>query len=118
MSRLSRWLGTSPAARQDESLPADWAMWRQACGGCGRSARALVEMLTPQAFSLAHQMLGRREDAQDAVQDAFMRLWRSDPGDNRGARLSTYFNTIVINRCKTQTVGAQGGAAQPGGPGR
>lgn len=30
-----------------------------------------------------------------------MRLWRSTPSDEGSARLSTYFNTIVINRCRS-----------------
>ena len=50
---------------------------------------------------IAIQLVGKREDAQDAVQDAFMRLWRSHPSDTRGARLATYFNTIVINCCRS-----------------
>lgn len=101
MSRLSRWLGGAAKPDQASEPGGDWRLWRQACDGCASSARQLVQSLTPQAFSLALQMLGKREDAQDAVQDAFLRLWRSAPSDTHGARLSTYFNTIVINRCRT-----------------
>jgi RNA polymerase sigma-70 factor (ECF subfamily) len=39
------------------------------------------------------------------VQDAFARLWRSAPSDTRGASLATYFNTIVINRCRSLLTG-------------
>lgn len=79
----------------------DWALWRRACDGDRASAQRLVRQLTPQAYGLAIQWLGRREDAEDAVQEAFLRLWRSVPSADRGARLSTYFNTIVINRCRS-----------------
>ncbi len=82
----------------------DWALWRQACAGHEPSATELVHRLTTCAYQLAMQMLGKPEDAQDVVQESFLRLWRSQPSDTHGARLSTYFNTIVINRCKSQLV--------------
>lgn len=101
VTRLAQWLaGTAaPPVAGD-----DWQLWREACAGRASSATQLVRSLMPQALGLALQMLGRREDAEDAVQDAFARLWRSEPSDTRGARLATYFNTIVINRCKSLLV--------------
>lgn len=91
----------------------DWALWSRACAGCPRSAQALVERLTPTAYALAWQLLRRREDAEDAVQDAFVRLWRSRPSDDRGARLSTYFNTIVVNRCRSHATARRELATDP-----
>jgi RNA polymerase sigma-70 factor, ECF subfamily len=38
------------------------------------------------------------------VQTAFVRLWQSRPSDAHGARLATYFNTIVINGCRNLLV--------------
>jgi len=112
VSRLNGWLasaatlagqvGRRATATASPSPADDWALWRRACGGDTRSASQLVRTLTPQAFGLAIQLLGKSEDAQDAVQDAFLRLWRSHPSDGHGARLSTYFNTIVINCCRSQ----------------
>ena len=81
-----------------------WLLWQQACGGNNSSATALVRQLTPQALRMAMQLLHHAEDAQDAVQDSFLRLWNSQAEDTGGAQLSTYFNTIVINRCKTQLI--------------
>ncbi len=54
-----------------------WALWHDANRGHARAAERLVRRLTPQAFALAMRLVGRREDAEDAVQDAFVRLWRS-----------------------------------------
>lgn len=79
----------------------DWTLWHQACTGDAPSATALVRSLTPQAHGLAMQLLRKTEDAQDVVQESFLRLWSSQPSDARGAQLATFFNTIVINRCKT-----------------
>ena len=81
-----------------------WALWQRACEGDPGSARSLVQLLTPTALALARQMLGKPEDAEDAVQESFLRLWSARPEDLHGAQLSTYFNTIVLNRCRTQLV--------------
>jgi len=106
VSRLTQWLSTAAerAGVSGVGVPSpsgDWQLWREACAGRAASATRLVQALTPQAYGLAIQMVGRREDAQDVVQDAFLRLWRSRPSDTRGAKLSTYFNTIVINCCRS-----------------
>ncbi|HEY1103083.1 MAG TPA: sigma-70 family RNA polymerase sigma factor [Burkholderiaceae bacterium] len=102
VNRLGRWLGG--AARPPRPAEDAWALLRQAHAGDAPSAAALVRALAPQAYGLAIRMVGRREDAEDAVQDAFVRLWRSRPADTHGARLSTYFNTIVLNCCRTLLV--------------
>jgi len=80
----------------------DWSLWQRARTGDEPGAAELVRLLTPQALGLASQLLRRREDAEDAVQEAFLRLWRSSPSAHHGSRLATYFNTIVINRCRTR----------------
>lgn len=96
--RLAGWLGrlARPAA------PADgWALWQRACAGDAAAATALVHQLTPQALGLTMQLLHQRADAEDVVQESFLRLWRSRPDAHQGATLGTYFNTIVINRCRS-----------------
>jgi len=100
--RLTQWFGAALSrAPRPRAAPADWTLWRAACSGDAASAAGLVQALTPQAYGLALRLLGRREDAEDAVQEAFLRLWRATPRDDRSAQLSTYFNTIVINRCRS-----------------
>lgn len=115
MSRLTGWLESAAArVRTGAVSPAnDWTLWREACAGNARSAQKLVRALTPQAYGLALQLLRRRGDAEDAVQDAFLRLWRSHPSDNQGATLSTYFNTIVINRCRSRWAAQREDATDP-----
>lgn len=105
MSQLGGKLGRVLAGGRTP-LPAgeDWALWQRACNGDGPGATLLVRHLAPQAHGIAMQLLRKNEDAQDVVQESFLRLWNSEPSDARGARLATYFNTIVINRCKTHLV--------------
>lgn len=106
MAAVSRrpWLATVGLLAPSPAPGDDWALLRQACAGHPPSAQQLVKALTPQAYSLAIRLVGRREDAEDAVQDAFVRLWRSTPDSTRGATLATYFNTIVLNRCRSLLV--------------
>jgi RNA polymerase sigma-70 factor (ECF subfamily) len=102
LAAAARWVGV---ARAPVSEPLnDWALWRAACAGDAGSATQLVRLLTPQAHGLAMQLVARREDAEDLVQESFLRLWGSNPSDTRGASLATFFNTIVINRCKSWLV--------------
>lgn len=105
VSRLSDWLGQATGRAGRVAPGEDWRLWQAACAGHAEAATRLVALLTPQAYGLALQMLGRAEDAEDVVQEAYVRLWRSTPSDEHGARLSTYFNTIVLNRCRSLLVG-------------
>jgi RNA polymerase sigma-70 factor, ECF subfamily len=111
-------LTTRPPAEPGVGAPAsaraaDWDQWHAARRGDAAAARALVHGLTGQALGLALRMLGRAEDAEDVVQEAFMRLWRSDPRDDAGATIATYFNTIVLNRCRTLLVSRREWATDP-----
>ena len=99
LGAAARWVGGTRTLASDPLD--DWALWRAACTGNPDSATLLVRRLTPQAHGLAMQLVGRQEDAEDLVQESFLRLWGSHPSDTRGAGLATYFNTIVINRCKS-----------------
>lgn len=93
------------SVRRALGLPVnDWDLWRLATSGDPRAAEALVSQLAPAALALARQMLGRLEDAEDVVQESFLRLWGAQADGSRGAQLSTYFHTIVLNRCRSLLV--------------
>ena len=47
----------------------------------------------------AQRMLGRREDAEDAVQQTFLKLYRGIRRFRAGARFSTYLFRIHLNVC-------------------
>lgn len=100
---IGRRLGLLPHAPSAEAAAQDagWTLWRKACAGDASCATQLVRQLAPQAHSLAWHIVRHTEDAQDMVQESFLRLWGSHPSASQGAALSTYFNTIVINRCKS-----------------
>lgn len=61
----------------------------------------LVERLHPRALRFAHRMLGPTADAEDAVQDSFVRVWRALPRFRVGAPFDPWFFKILGNRCRT-----------------
>lgn len=95
--RIARMLHGTDAASTDP-----WALWSAARAGDAASARALVERLAPRALALARQVLRDPAEAEDIVQESLLRLWRSDADARHGSALSTYFHTIVLNRCRSR----------------
>lgn len=47
----------------------------------------------------AQRLLGRPQEAEDAVQETFLKLYRGISGFRRGARFSTYLFQILNNTC-------------------
>src|SRR5436190_23064066 len=72
----------------------------------GDAAEAAVEVLFrrsyPSLLRIAYALLGTREGAEDAVQDAFVSLYRHWSGlrDQRAAE--TYVRSAVLNRCRSR----------------
>src|SRR5262249_50007825 len=57
----------------------------------------LVEKYEGRAFWIAYHMLGHTDDAQDVVQDAFVRAFRALPRFRLGKPFYTWFCQIVIH---------------------
>lgn len=49
----------------------------------------------------AYHMLGSREDAEEAVQDSFVRAYRSLGDCRQPERFAAWLFTILVNRCRT-----------------
>ena len=92
-AEASPWLAklTRLGVRSDVDLLA------AARGGDPHAARRLVASLSEAAHGLAWRMLGNTGDAQDVVQEGFIKLLKSP---FRGeSKLSTYFHTLVSRLC-------------------
>ena len=61
--------------------------------------RYLVELYQRQAISHATAILGNREDAQDAVQDAFVDAFRSLKNFDESRAFYPWFYVLLRNRC-------------------
>lgn len=59
----------------------------------------LFDTYADDAFRLAYSYLGSRHDAEDVVQDVFVKLIRSDISITKGKEKS-YILTMVANKCR------------------
>ncbi len=56
-----------------------------------------IEKYKGMAYSIAYRILGRREDAEETVQDAFLKAFRSLDKFRGSSKFSTWFYRIVVN---------------------
>ncbi|HLB81668.1 MAG TPA: RNA polymerase sigma factor [Gemmatimonadales bacterium] len=62
---------------------------------------ALVARYRDRLARYAVHMLGNREDAEEALQDAFVRAYRSLERCDDAARFGAWLYGILVNRCRT-----------------
>src|SRR3981081_2321335 len=63
---------------------------------------ALIQPLIQPAYRVAFSLLGDRQQAEDAVQEAAMRAWRHAPRLREDTRtLRPWFLTVVVNQCRS-----------------
>jgi RNA polymerase sigma-70 factor (ECF subfamily) len=71
--------------------------------GCRRGDISAFEELYrsqgPRMKSVAFNILGNTTDAEDAVQEAFLRVYRARAGFKGSARLGTWMFRILVNAC-------------------
>jgi RNA polymerase sigma-70 factor, ECF subfamily len=63
--------------------------------------RVLVERYRDRYARYAFHMLGNREDAEEALQDAFVRAYRSLSRCEEPERFGAWLFRILVNRCRT-----------------
>ncbi|WP_225834898.1 RNA polymerase sigma factor [Streptomyces sp. NK08204] len=73
----------------------------RAAEGDEEAFAVLVQRHGRPLLALAHGMLGNPEDAEDAVQDAFVSAWRRLPEYRHSAQFRTWMYRITVNRCLT-----------------
>ncbi len=78
----------------------------RAAAGDEAAFEALVRRHERALFNLAMRLLGDRDDALDAVQDAFLRAYRSLPRFRGEASFRTWITGIAINVCRSRLVSA------------
>ncbi len=67
--------------------------------GDGDAFRQLVERSNLNVYRLAYDMTGNRHDAEDLVQEVYIRAYRSLGNFRREAKWSTWLYRITINIC-------------------
>jgi RNA polymerase sigma-70 factor (ECF subfamily) len=86
-----------------------------------RAFEQIYEAHVSRLKSLALQMLGNRQDAEDAVQDAFIKVYRGAAGFQGQSSLGTWICRILINTCydllRTRKPQAEEAGREPVAPG-
>jgi RNA polymerase sigma-70 factor (ECF subfamily) len=72
-------------------------LWERLRAGDPRATEAWVREQAPRLLSVARRILRSEEDAQDAVQDAFLAAFRALGEFGGGAALSTWLHRIAVN---------------------
>ena len=74
---------------------------RRVLGGDTEAYATLVARYRDRLARYAVHMLGNREDAEEALQDAFVRAYRSLERCDDAARFGAWLYGILVNRCRT-----------------
>ena len=82
----------------------DDELMRRAGSGDRTAFARLVERHMPRAVALATRVAGNRTDAEEIVQEAFLRSWLKAPDWHDaamvgGARFTTWFTRVLVNLC-------------------
>ncbi len=79
--------------------PVDEEEWLDRARGGDREAfRRIVETYRNRAYGLALRIVGSEPDAEEAAQDAFVRVWRALPQFRGESKFSTWLYRVVV-RC-------------------
>ena len=77
------------------------ALVREARTGDVRAFASLVDAYYARALRFALHMLADRNDAEEAVQDTFVRVYRALPTYEERETFEPWFFRILANRCRT-----------------
>lgn len=72
---------------------------RKAMEGNTEAFRVIVTQNQAFAYSISYRFLGNAEDAEDVVQEAFIRLWKNVHKYNPEVKLTTWLYRIIANLC-------------------
>jgi RNA polymerase sigma-70 factor (ECF subfamily) len=93
----------SLSAGIDSAGPNDLALEqaiRRAKAGDAAAFEQIIICYQHRALSIAWRMLGNREDARDAAQETFLRVYKYLKGFNPDQDFSGWFYRIVVNVCR------------------
>jgi len=85
-------------------MSSEKALVQQAKAGDRNAFAALVSAYEGKIYNLALRYLGNREDALDASQEVFLRVFRFLPGFQEESGFSTWIYRIGVNVCKDMLI--------------
>jgi len=99
MKGLAKESGNTRERRFEEA--SDLLAIQETLRGNRNAFAQIVERYTPLLYSLAFRMLGRGEEAQEAVQEIFLRAYRALPRFRLERRFHPWLYTIALNYLRT-----------------
>ena len=82
-------------------VAADAQIVRAVLGGDTEAFGALVDRYHERCLRLATHIVGNREDAEDAVQETFLRAYRFLSGYREREKFAAWLYKILVNQCRT-----------------
>lgn len=86
--------------RREGGGPEEEALIRRAMSGDTEAYGELVERYQQRIFNLVGRMVGRREAAEDLVQEIFIKAFRKIGGFRFESSFFTWLYTIALNTCR------------------
>jgi RNA polymerase sigma-70 factor (ECF subfamily) len=94
-------LADGPAGRKREMPMDDPALVEALRTGDPHAPRVLIKRFQGVVFGLCYRMMSHRQDAEDVVQDTFLRALRAIGGFDAARPLRPWLLQIAANRCRT-----------------
>lgn len=93
-------LNTPSPAQRECPTQDEWATYlRRVADGDEMAIRRLYESFSPRLLGLAYRILGRMDDAEEALQDSFVQIWKKASSyDPEKASVETWVFLIVRRR--------------------
>jgi RNA polymerase sigma-70 factor, ECF subfamily len=85
----------------------DRAIIHQVLSGDVEAYARLVERHYDRCARIAIRILGNREDAEEAIQDAFLRAYKALGDYEERERFSAWLTRILVNQCRTVLASAR-----------
>jgi RNA polymerase sigma-70 factor (ECF subfamily) len=96
------WASARQAARCSSETPMDDAALADALrSGDQQAPRLLIERYQGVVFGLCYRMMNHRQDAEDVVQETFVRALRGIAGFDSARPLRPWLLEIAANRCRS-----------------
>ena len=91
----------SPLGTSADEEPDDNDLLQEVAAGARYALQRLMTRYVRQMLSLAERMTGNAADADDIVQEAFLKVWKMAPEwrIDGEARFSTWLYRVVLNSC-------------------
>jgi RNA polymerase sigma-70 factor, ECF subfamily len=82
-----------------EALDPDLALLAAVADGDGHAFERLVSRHQDRLVAVCERLLGNREDARDAAQDVFLKVYRGAAAFRPQGRVSTWLYRVAVNHC-------------------